>query len=139
SLADTGKFALIDSIRLVKVHFTSRFHDPKTGANIDRRLTATIHVMNAGLVDHATCGSTPIAVTPTATVVPAGDSLPASYVKITWAPSTDDGGGEKDVERYGLYRRLASATAFDQPFASVPAGSATGSPLSYSFIDSDVL
>jgi hypothetical protein len=77
-------------------------------------------------------------VTLAATVVPAGDSLPATYVKIQWPKSTDDGGGERDVERYVLYRRLSSATTFDQPFASVPAGGATGTPPKYLFQDTDV-
>lgn len=137
--ADTGKFALVDSIRIVAVRFKSVFHDLKANKDVYREVRATIRVMNAGLADHTTCGSPPIAVTPTATVVPAGDSLPATYVKIQWPKSTDDGGGEKDVERYTLYRRLSSATAFDQPFASVPAGTATGSPAKYTFQDTDVI
>jgi hypothetical protein len=116
----------------------SVFHDLKAGKDVFREVRATIRVMNAGLTDHATCGSPPIAVSPTATVVPAGDSLPATYVKILWSKSTDDGGGEKDVERYVLYRRLSSVTAFDQPFASVPAGTATGTPPKYMFQDTDV-
>ncbi len=136
--ADTGAFALTDSIRLVRVRMRSVFHDLKTKQDVYREIRATIRVMNAGLTDHTTCGSPPIAVTPTAIVVPAGDSLPATYVKIQWPKSTDDGGGEKDVERYVLYRRLAAATTFDQPFASVPAGTATGSPAKYLFQDTDV-
>ena len=138
-VADTSAFALIDSIRIVKVRFNSIFHDLKAKKDVTREIRATIRVMNAGLADHTTCGSPPIAVAPTATVVPAGDSLPATYVSIKWPKSTDDGAGEKDVERYTLYRRLTSVAAFDQPFASVPAGTATGTPPNYQFQDTDVI
>jgi hypothetical protein len=138
SQADTGKFGLVDSIRIVKVRFNSIFHDLKLNKNTMREIRATIRVMNAGLSDHTTCGSPPIAVAVTATVVPASGTNPAAYVNITWPTSTDEAGGEKDVERYTLYRRLASITTFDQPFASVPAGGATGTPAKYTFQDTDV-
>jgi prepilin-type N-terminal cleavage/methylation domain-containing protein len=136
--ADTGKFALTDSIRVVRVRMRSVFHDLKLNQDVFREIRASIRVMNAGLTDHSTCGNPPIAVTPNATVVPAGGGVPATYVQIDWPKSTDDGTGEKDVERYVLYRRLSTVTTFDQPFASVPAGGATGTPPKYLFKDTDV-
>ena len=138
SPADAGAAGLVDSIRLVKVRFNSIFHDLKLNKNTMREIRATIRVMNAGLVDHTTCGSPPIAVTVTATVVPVSGTNPAAYVNVSWPKSTDESGGEKDVERYTLYRRLSSSATFDQPFASVPAGGATGTPLKYTFQDTDV-
>ena len=41
---------------------------------------------------------------------------------IRWTASVDDGTGEKDVERYAMYRRLSSVTTFDEPIGSLPAG-----------------
>ncbi|HVX38663.1 MAG TPA: prepilin-type N-terminal cleavage/methylation domain-containing protein [Gemmatimonadaceae bacterium] len=136
---DTGRSALTDSIRQVKVQFTSVFHDPRTGQDTYRRLQTTIHIMNAGLIHHSTCGQPPLGVTPTVTVTPAdGITVFQTYVTVSWSPSVDDGAGEKDVERYAIYRRLSSDPAFDQPIASAPAGLDSNST-SYSFKDTDVL
>lgn len=133
STADTAKSAVTDSITEVRAKLTSVYHDPRSNKDIYRTLRLTIHLKNAGLVHHTTCGQPPIAVTPTASVVAASDSVLQTYVNITWSRSVDDGGGEKDVQRYAIYRRLASDTGFDQPIASVPAGSST-----YSFQDINV-
>jgi hypothetical protein len=90
--------------------------------------------MNAGLIHRSTCGQPPLSPSsPTAVATAAAGSNPA-FVSIQWTPSTDDASGEKDVERYALYRRLSSVSTFDEPFASVPAGQG-----SYSFTDTDVL
>lgn len=132
---DTGKSALTDSIRQVRVAFTSVFHDKRTQQNTTRRQTLTIHLMNAGLLHHSTCGQSPIeptAVTATATAAN-GTTVPHTYVTIGWTKSIDEGGGEKDVERYAIYRRLSSVSSFDEPFASIPASLST-----YSFVDTDV-
>lgn len=135
SQADTGRSALTDSIRQVNVQFTSVYHDPRSNQDVTRRLQLNIHLMNAGLIHHTTCGNPPIAVAPSATVTAAnGGTVPQTYVTITWSPSVDDGGGEKDVERYALYRRLSAVTTFDAPFASVPAAQ-----LSYAVQDRDVI
>jgi hypothetical protein len=136
SQADTGKSALADSIRQVKAQFTSVFHDPRTGATTTRRLDLTIKLMNAGLIHHSTCGNPPLGVLSVTTAVTAanGTTVPQTYVTMSWGASVDDGAGEKDVERYAIYRRLSSVATFDQPIASVPAGRAT-----YSFQDTDVL
>lgn len=131
---DTGKSALSDSIRQVRVQFTSVFHDPRTGADTKRRLTSTIYLKNAGLIRHATCGQAPLGVAPTAVVTAASPSVPQTYVTISWSPSVDDGHGEKDVERYAIYRRLSTSATFDEPFGSVVGGSS-----SYSFRDTDLV
>lgn len=134
SQADTGKSAITDSITQVKVQFTSVYHDARTNSDTKRRQQLTIHLMNAGLIHHTTCGNAPLGVTPTAVVTPA-DSITvfSPFVTITWPKSVDDGGGEKDVERYAVYKRLSTSPSFDMPFASIPSGSA-----SYHFVDSDV-
>ena len=61
--ADTGNSAMTDSVQQVRVQFTSIFHDPKSTTPRTRQLQATIKLMNAGLIHHATCGQPPIAPT----------------------------------------------------------------------------
>jgi prepilin-type N-terminal cleavage/methylation domain-containing protein len=131
---DTGRSALTDSIRQVRVQFTSVYHDPRTGQDTPRRLTSTIYLKNAGLIRHATCGNAPLSVAPTVAVTAAGSGVPQTYVTISWTPSVDDGHGEKDVERYAIYRRLSTAATFDEPFGSVVGGAST-----YSFRDTDLV
>ncbi len=137
TMADTGKSVMTDSVKAVVVTLTSVFHDMRLikthHDTITRTTQATIHLMNAELIHQSTCGSAPLPVAPTATVTAAGGGNPSAFVTITWSPSVDDGAGEKDVERYALYRRLAAVSSFDEPFASVPAGSG-----SYSFKDFDI-
>jgi prepilin-type N-terminal cleavage/methylation domain-containing protein len=131
SAADTGKYARIDSIRMVTVRLSTVYHDPKTG-DVTRRLQTTIRILNAGLINRTTCGDPPLGVSVTAT--PSALGAPSPYVTVQWGASTDETGGEKDVERYALYRRPDSVAAFGEPFSSIPAGSAT-----YSFTDNNVL
>ena len=130
ALSDTGKGAMIDSIRSVRVRFTMVYHDPRSG-DATRRLERTIRIMNAGLQDKTTCGDAPISVTPVATASPIG--APSPYVDVTWTRSVDEAMGEKDVERSALFKRFSTSTTFSEPFASIAAGSA-----SYSFKDTDV-
>lgn len=129
SAADTGKYALVDSIDLVKVTLNAVYDDPKTG-KVVRPLISEIRIMNAGLNKQTTCGDPPLGVTVTDSTSPAGSATP--FVTIMWSASPDDGGGEKDVQTYAIYRRTPSGT-WTSPFASVPAGSPT-----YSFTDNNV-
>lgn len=129
SVADTGRFAIIDSIKAVRVRLTVVHHDPRSG-DARRRLEMTIRLANAGLINRTTCGDPPIGVAVTAQPS-AVDSLPS--VTITWDRSLDEGEGEKDVERYLVFRRPLGSLAFAEPFATIPAGLTT-----YSFVDTDV-
>jgi prepilin-type N-terminal cleavage/methylation domain-containing protein len=129
--ADTGRFAWVDSIRTIRVRMTVVFQDRK--GPVYRRLEHTIRLMNAGLVRRSTCGEPPITSTPTAAA--ALDTAGFPFVTITFPQSADEAGGERDVERYALYRRLnGEATTGAEPFASIPAGSS-----SYTFKDTDVI
>ncbi|MEK7401261.1 MAG: prepilin-type N-terminal cleavage/methylation domain-containing protein [Gemmatimonadota bacterium] len=128
--SDTGKFALVDSIRTIRVRLTVVYHD--RNGDVFRRLDNTIRLMNAGLIRRSTCGDPPTGVTPTA--VAGLDTTGTPQVVISWPKSSDETAGEKDVERYALYRRPnGSPTTADDVFASVPAGS-----VSYAFTDTDV-
>lgn len=127
---DTGKLAWVDSIHTIRVRMNVAFRS--RNGPIYRRLDQTIRLMNAGLVRRSTCGEPPIGVTPTAAA--ALDTLGQPMVTIAWPRSSDEGAGERDVERYALYKRVAgSSGSMNEPFASIPAGSS-----SYSFVDTDV-
>lgn len=131
SPADTGWYALIDSIRSVRITLKAVYHDPKAG-DVLRRLQTTVRLLNAGLTPRSSCGQVPRTVTPMATTSAVG--APSPWVKVSWSPSADDGAGENDVVRYVIYRRLPTATAFTpEPYSSVPAGAP-----SYVFTDNAV-
>lgn len=132
SLADTTtRGAYIDSIRAVRIYLNAT--NGKTGADeLTRSLTYTVRIPNAGLTKQRSCGDQPIfgrAVT--ATFV---GTAAAPVVRLTWTPGVDESGGERDIERYVIYRRSGSVGAFDDALQSVPAGQA-----SYSYDDAAVL
>lgn len=122
---DTAASALTDQIRFVKVHFVGTFIE-RDGTTSPRPADASIRLLNAGLLNHATCGDPPVF----------GQSVTAAAlagrVLLSWARAVDEAGGEKDVEKYVIYRRPV-AGAFADPLASIPAGQA-----SYSFADTQV-
>jgi hypothetical protein len=130
SPADTGAAALIDSIRAVRVTLTAT--NGKTGDQERTAvLTRMIRLPNVGFGTLETCGSPPILGTTLSATVVTVDDAPA--VRLTWSMATDEGGGESDVVRYVLYRRLASESDFDEPYLSIPAGES-----SYTYTDGDV-
>ncbi len=125
SPADTGSSALTDQIRFLEIHLIGTFIE-RNGTQTQRVADASIRLLNAGLLNHATCGDPPIFGQTVTAVASAG------RVTLTWQPAADEYGGEKDVVRYVIYRRLP-AGAFADPLASIPSGSA-----SYSFADTQV-
>jgi len=131
SAADTGRSALTDSIKTVRLRMTAMYRD-RNGVQIIRRIDMTIQLMNAGLVRRTDCGEPPIGVTPTATL---GTNAVTGgpIITVAWTRSTDEATGEKDVERYTIFRRASAVSAFTEPIASIPAGSAT-----YTFKDANV-
>jgi prepilin-type N-terminal cleavage/methylation domain-containing protein len=130
SLTDTGTVAKIDSIRAVRVNVQAT--NGLTGAKEARRLlVTTVRIPNAGLTKQRSCGDAPIFLSGITTQIigPAG----SARVRILWNPSVDEASGEKDVERYLIYRR-PQAGAFDDALAAVPAGQAA-----YQYDDPTVL
>jgi prepilin-type N-terminal cleavage/methylation domain-containing protein len=122
---DTGVAALTDRIRFVKVHLQGSFIE-RNGSRSIRVADASIRLLNAGLLNHTTCGDAPVfgqAVTATPST---------GQVVLTWDRASDEGGGERDIEKYVIYRRPADGE-FADPLAAVPAGEPT-----YSFTDTQV-
>ena len=54
-------------------------------------------------------------------------------VTLTWTPATDETAGEKDVEKYLIYRRT-TAGSFDNALQTIPAGQ-----VAYTYADATVL
>lgn len=128
SPADTGSSGLTDQIRYVKVHLTGSFVE-RDGTTTTRTADAGIRLLNAGLLNHATCGDPPVFNQAVGRVYQAA---PNKQVILSWSAALDEAGGEKDVEKYVIYRR-APAASYGEPLASVPAGHST-----YQFSDTQI-
>jgi hypothetical protein len=126
---DTAASAMTDSVRSVRVRISSVYRDA-LGDSAIRTVEGYIRLLNSGLVNFSSCGEPPLGTNLGAALVWVSGS---PQVRLTWAPSVDDGAGENDVERYALFRRAAGAVDWGEPFASIPAGLAT-----YALMDSDV-
>lgn len=121
ALADVGVAARIDSVRAVQVTFIVT--NGLTGAAERRRaLSRFIRLPNVGLARRRTCGDAPIL----------GSTLTAAWnptttsVDLTWNAAVDEVGGERDVTRYVLFRRLDTDPVWGDPYLSIsPAGTPT--------------
>jgi hypothetical protein len=130
STVDTGLPARIDSIRAVRVNVYAS--NGRTGSSqVTRALATTIRIPNAGLTKQRSCGDTPIFGKPLTAVF--SGTAAAPKVTLTWLPATDETAGEKDVERYLIYRRT-TAGFFDAAQQTMPAGQAA-----YTYTDATVL
>ncbi len=129
---DTGQFALTDSVKAVRIHFLTATRDPRTGKDALRTVETLVRLMNSGLMQRASCGMLPY---PGGTPTVAAIAVPIPSVTVSWSKSTDDGAGEKDIERYAIFRRLSSTTTFGDPITSIMASQAA----TYSFTDTNVL
>ncbi|MDB4885534.1 MAG: hypothetical protein JWN79_972 [Gemmatimonadetes bacterium] len=128
---DIGPSAITDQVRMVRIHFMALTVDPlaKQDSMRYRVVEARVRLMNAGLLQLSACGPRPNAVAPPS--VTQLSPAPGQHVVIvSWSRSADDGGGERDIERYAIFRRLASAAQAGDPIASIPA-SAAGTGYTY--------
>jgi prepilin-type N-terminal cleavage/methylation domain-containing protein len=114
TLADTGLAARIDSVRGVQVTFAVT--NGLSGAAERRRsLRRYIRLPNVGLAVRKTCGDEPILGTPLTAVW----NATSGGVDLTWNAAVDDLAGERDVERYVIWRRLATEVAWGDPHVSL--------------------
>ena len=131
STADTGRSALADSVRAVRISFGAT-NGLEGEYEHTSSLTRVVRLPNAGLSLIRTCGDEPLLSTGLSAVqVLTADGRPA--VELTWSPSVDEAAGEKDVVRYVVWRRLGGAPDWGEPLLSVPAGQP-----SYLYEDSSV-
>ena len=122
SAADTGHFAVIDSVRAVRFNFGVT--NGRTGD--DEQVfyhSSTTWLRNTGHTVQRTCGSSPIY----------NGGLNASVrnedgkwvVDLRWNAAVDETAGEQDVLRYVIWRRETTSPPSTDPYLSIPAGNAT--------------
>lgn len=120
--ADTAVAKRIDSLRAVTVTYAVSNGAAGSEERI-RPITTTIPLPNMGLSKLKSCGDEPIF----NQVISVGngvvDSLPV--VSVSWNPAVDETGGEHDVMRYVIWRRLSSDPDWGAPYVSLPSGNAT--------------
>lgn len=131
---DGALAARIDRVRAVTVRASGQFREPgPAGALRQRAVRGTTALVNVTALRRPTCGAAPDAVPSVRLLATVGGQ--PDYVRLAWMSASDDGAGEKDVERYLIYRRENGAP-FAEPLASVPAESRSG--VVYTFDDYDV-
>ena len=121
SAADTGKFAWVDSIRMVTIRVAGTYDDPQKGF-VTRVVQTSTQLLNAGMLHSTVCGTTPI---PPASFTAVYDTTTPAKVILTWNESLDQDAGEKDIERYLIYRRAVGDANWQNVVTSVAASSAT--------------
>ncbi|HKN66431.1 MAG TPA: prepilin-type N-terminal cleavage/methylation domain-containing protein, partial [Gemmatimonadaceae bacterium] len=123
SPADTGASALTDSIRVIRMTVTGLYNDPDKGA-IMKTVVSSTKLLNAGMSRSSVCGDKPIAVTTATAAVTANSGFPLfqpTTVTISWNSSLDQDAGEKDVERYMIFKKLTSSADWGNPIADIAA------------------
>lgn len=137
--ADTGENgrlpAGVDRVRTVIVNAVGQYADPRRGGALGQRAArASTTLINVVALRRSSCGTAPDSV-PVVSVVPFPASGVPNYATVTWTAGTDDGAGERDVDRYLIYRSINGAPFFD-PIADVPATGRAGQ--TYTYVDYDV-
>lgn len=129
---DVGRSALTDSVRVVAIQLVGRFHDRRARRDLLDTARTSVRLVNAGLLDRATCGEPPLFGGP---VFAASEHAGGGrhVVRLTWARASDEAGGERDVERYAIYRRRPAEPQYAEPLTSIAAGQPA-----YSFVDTQV-
>lgn len=118
-----------DSLRTVQVNY--RVTNGLSGS--DERIqnvTFTVGMPNVGQAIITQCGSAPLF---SSTVTAAVDTSGVG-IALSWNPSGDEGGGENDVLRYVVWRRIPPSTDWGDPLLAIPSGLA-----SYSYTDKSVV
>jgi len=104
----TGSIA--DSIRTVTMSVTGVFNGyslQNKKQKFSRTVNSQTSLANMGLAQRNSCGDVPLnpgVPTTTASVDPA--TLVTTSVRVSWTASADETSGERDVERYVVFRRI---------------------------------
>ncbi len=138
SVADTGETATlaagVDRIRAIIVQASGQYRDARPGAPLVRRATRTqTTLINMTMLNRPSCGLAPDPVAATAALVLVNGQ--PSHVRISWTKASDDGAGERDIERYLIYRAVNGA-AYGEPLEELP--SVNGAVATYYWDDQDV-
>ena len=121
SPADTARSALADSVRVVRLQLVARSYDRRTRRETLDTVRTSVRLANAGLLRRRTCGEAPLASASALSAVRVWVGGRAE-VRLAWGASADEGAGERDVERYAVFRRRLGDIGFGEPLTSVVAG-----------------
>jgi hypothetical protein len=116
---------LHDSLRTVQINY--RVTNGLTGS--DERIqhvTFTVGMPNVGTAIISQCGSAPVF----SSAVSATADASGKGIDIGWTRSGDESGGENDVLKYVVWRRIPPATDWGDPLLAIPSGQA-----SYTYAD----
>lgn len=132
SADDVGPAALIDRVRLVNVRLRAT-NGLQGDDEIVVSLFRAVDLPNVGFGGLATCGAAPVlgtALAARAVTLDAGGGA----IELSWGQAADEAGGERDVVRYVLWRRVAGGVDWGDPYVSIPAGSSA-----YVYVDTAIL
>ena len=137
SLADTGETASlaarIDRVRSVVLSVTGQFQEKRPNAPLVRKTTrTTTSLINMTMLNRPSCGLAPSPVTAVAWLTTAGGQ--PDHMNVSFTRASDDGAGERDVERYLVYRAVNGAP-FGEPIDEVPANNGGSG---YVWTDADI-
>lgn len=128
---DTGVVAIIDQLRAVVVNYSVT--DDRPGARERRfNISRTITLPNAGLQGKMTCGDEPMLGASIGFAASPGGPPANRFVRLLWNRATDEGGGERDVINYVIFRQTTAGPVRD-PMLSIPGGQT-----SYLYDDYDI-
>ncbi|HEY0777882.1 MAG TPA: prepilin-type N-terminal cleavage/methylation domain-containing protein [Gemmatirosa sp.] len=138
SAADTGEngrvASQVDRVRVVVVNAAGQYRDPRrNGALGQRTARASTTLINVTALRRNACGTAPDASPATAALSSSGGT--PDHVTVSWTAVTDDGAGERDIDRYLIYRSI-NGGPFTNPIADVPAAGQAGR--AYTYVDYDV-
>ena len=136
--ADTGENAriasVIDRVRTVTVRASAQYRDPRRGGRDSTRgVRASTTLINVTALRRSACGTAPESTTPAVQLVLVNGQ--PDHVRVSWTSVTDDGAGERDVDRYLIYR-AENGAAFGEPREDV--ASVNRAAYAYTFDDYDV-
>ena len=81
-----------------------------------------VRMPNMGFGMLEICGSPPILGTGLSADPGRGSEPGNPSSTLRWGKSTDEAGGENDIVRYVIWRRVAGVTEWEEPYLSIPAG-----------------
>jgi type II secretory pathway pseudopilin PulG len=129
--------SIADSIRTVTMSVTGVFNGynlQNKKQKFSRTVNSQTSMANMGLAQRNSCGDVPLNPGVPVTAVSVDPfTLVTTSVRLTWTSSPDETSGEKDVERYAIFRRIVG----DPWGAPVDQVGKSNSP-SYSWDDFDI-
>lgn len=119
-----------DSIRVVSMRVAGFYNDVKKGTTVTRTIYHNTRLINAGMLQLRTCGTAPLGPQAVTAVKDTTSSGSITDIRVTWTPSLEEAGGEKDVATYLIQRRLSTSSDWE-----VLGNLAANGSASYSFLD----